>query len=31
MKKNGLTSSSVKEEQILIIPVKSERIQLVEC
>lgn len=30
MKKNGLTSSSVKEEQILIIPVKSERIQLVE-
>ena len=30
MKKNGLTSSSVKEGQILIIPVKSERIEKVE-
>jgi len=29
MKKNGLTSSSVKEGQILIIPVKSERIEKV--
>lgn len=30
MKKNGLTSSSVKEGQILIIPVKNERIEKVD-
>ncbi len=30
MKKNGLTSSSVKEGQVLIIPVKSERIERVD-
>ena len=30
MRKNGLTSSAVKEGQILIIPVKNERIERVE-
>lgn len=30
MKKNGLTSSTVKEGQILIIPVKNERIERVD-